>query len=96
MGFYISEYILGSILGTVCSTLECPVYRFLGGGGGETFRHQFVPFRSHVLMTFVKNEVLPTWELIFQLELSSHASKTAAFDFKKQGFQLPVFFTVFR
>ena len=35
------------------------------------------------------------WEPIFQLELSSHASNTAVFNFKKQGFRLPVFFTVF-
>ena len=86
------EYILRSFLGTFCSTLECLFYRFLGGGR-EAFRHQFVLFRNHFFMIFVKNDVLRTWELIFQLELSSHASKTAVFDFNKQGFRLPVFFT---
>ena len=44
---------------------------------------------------FCQRRFLPTRELIFQLELSSHAGKTAVFDSKKQGFRLPVFFTVF-
>mgnify|MGYP000610251117 CR=1 FL=1 len=40
---------------------------------------------------FIENDVLPTWELIFQPKKSSHACKTAIFDFKNQGFPLPVF-----
>ena len=48
------------------------------------------------IICFIENDVLPAWELIFQPELSSHASKTAIFDFKKQGFHLPVFFTFFQ
>ena len=46
-------------------------------------------------MIFVKSKVLLTWELIFQLELSSHASKTDVFVLKEQGFRLPVFVTFF-
>ena len=41
------------------------------------------------------NNVLLALELTFQLELSSNASKTAVFDLKRQGSQLPVFSTGF-
>ena len=74
--------------------LECVFNVFLFSFWGvQAFRHPFVPFRNHFSIIFIKNNVLPAWELMFQPDLSSHASKTAIFDFKKQGFHLPVFFT---
>ena len=43
-------------------------------------------------MIVIKNEVLLTWELICQLELSSHASKTAVFNIKKTRFSAACLF----
>ena len=60
-------------------TLECLFFRFLNWGGSVP-----APVRSHLMyfsMMFVKNDVLPARELIFQLELSSRASNTAVFNF---------------
>ena len=83
------EFIFESFI--FCSTLECFFCRFRAGSGPAPLRSLLEPFS----MIFVKNDVLPTWELIFQPELISHAGKTAVFYLKQQGFQLPVFFTVF-
>ena len=80
------------IVGSLLLDFRMPLLFFLGGGRRETFRHQFVPFWKYVSIIFVKNNVLPAWELSFQPDLSSHAGETAVFDFKKQGVQFLVSF----
>ena len=70
---------------------------FFGGGGGgasvpAAVRSILEPFSNYCS----RKNVLPTWKLIFQPELSSNAGKTSFFDLKKQGFHFPIFFMFFR
>ena len=67
-------------------------FLFLLVGEGASVSAPVRSFLEPFSLLFRKNDVLPAWELISQPELSSHASKTAIFDLRKQGFHLPVFF----
>ena len=75
----------GIVFGSLVLGFRMVFFSF-SNGGREAFRHQFVPFWNHFSMNFVKNDVVLAWELIFQLELRSHASKTAVFDLKNEVF----------